>query len=61
MNITVFCYVTFTSLLACIHILEEHADCNYMAEKKNPEDGSRLLSNTGTYLANNVSPHTRNQ
>ena len=30
-------------------------------ENKNPEDGSRLLSNAGTYLANNVAPHTKNQ
>jgi hypothetical protein len=30
-------------------------------EKKNPEDGSRLLSNAGMYLACNVAPHTRNQ
>jgi len=25
------------------------------------EDGGRLLSNAGTYLANNVAPHVRNQ
>jgi hypothetical protein len=65
-KITVVCHVTFSSLSACTNILEEHAACNYWAEgggeKKNtPEAGSRLLSNAGTYLANNVAPHTRNQ
>jgi len=61
MKISVFCDVTFSSLSACKNVLEEHAACNYRAEgNKNPEDGSRLLSNAGTYLAN-VAPHTRNQ
>jgi len=60
-KITVFFDVTFSSLSASTSILEEHAACNYRAEKKNPEDGSRLLSNAGMYIANNVAPHVRNQ
>jgi hypothetical protein len=58
----VFCDATFSSLSACTNILEEHAACNYRAEgTTDPEDGSRLLSNAGAYLANNMAQNTRNQ